>query len=53
MADHEPDPSATATAAPGILVLDQVTTVLADDYYVAHSTIQCEPAVHTDRESPV
>ena len=34
-------------------VLDAVTTVLADEYEVAHSTIQCEPAGHTDRQSPV
>jgi len=34
-------------------VLDRVTTVLADEYHVAHSTIQCEPVGHTDRESPV
>jgi len=26
--------------------------VLADEYHVAHSTIRCEPAGHTDRESP-
>jgi cobalt-zinc-cadmium efflux system protein len=34
-------------------VLDQVSTILADDYHVAHSTIQCEPAGHVDRESPI
>lgn len=34
-------------------VLVRVTTVLADEYRVAHSTIQVEPAGHTDRESPV
>ena len=34
-------------------VLDAVTTLLADEYAVVHSTIQCEPAGHTDRESPV
>jgi len=34
-------------------VLDRVSTVLADEYHVAHSTIQCEPVGHTDRQSPV
>lgn len=34
-------------------VLDRVSEVLADDYHVAHSTIQCEPTDHADRESPV
>lgn len=34
-------------------VLDAVTTLLADEYHVAHSTIQCEPPGHTDRESAV
>ena len=34
-------------------VLDGVSTVLADEYHVAHSTIQCEPASHTDRDTPV
>ena len=34
-------------------VLDRVSAVLADEYHVAHSTIQCEPASHKDRESPV
>ena len=30
-------------------VLDAVSTLLRDEYDVAHSTIQCEPADHTDR----
>lgn len=34
-------------------VLDRVLTLLADDYSVAHATIQCEPARHEDRETPV
>ena len=34
-------------------VLDRVSSVLADEYHVAHSTIQCEPTSHTDRETPV
>jgi len=42
-----------ADGADGHAVLDQVSTVLADEYHVAHSTIQCEPAGHVDRESPI
>lgn len=42
-----------ADGADNHAVLDRVSTVLADDYHVAHSTIQCEPAGHADRESPV
>lgn len=42
-----------AVGADNHAVLDQVTTVLADEYHVAHSTIQCEPADHIDRESPI
>ena len=42
-----------ADGADSHAVLDQVTTVLADEYRVTHSTIQCEPATHTDRESPI
>ena len=34
-------------------VLDQVSTVLADEYQVAHSTIQCESAGYVERESPI
>ena len=34
-------------------VLDRVSALLADEHNVAHSTIQCEPAGHRDRESPV
>lgn len=42
-----------ADGADNHAVLDEVTTVLADEYHVAHSTIQCEPPAHTDRESPI
>ena len=42
-----------ATGADGDAVLDQITTVLTDEFEVAHSTIQCEPAGHTDRTSPI
>lgn len=34
-------------------VLDRVSNLLADDFHVVHSTIQIEPADHTDRESPI
>lgn len=34
-------------------VLDRVLTLLADDYGVVHTTIQCEPAHHTDRPSAI
>lgn len=34
-------------------VLDAVTTVLAEEYQVARSTTECEPAAHTDRETPI
>ena len=36
-------------------VLDAVTKVLADDYHVTHTTIQCEPSGHEEQEvkSPV
>ncbi len=34
-------------------VLDRVATLLAEDYGVTHSTIQCEPAHHTDRPTPI
>ena len=42
-----------ADGADNHAVLDAVSTLLHDDYDVAHSTIQCEPPDHTDRESPV
>ncbi len=34
-------------------VLDRVLALLADDYGVVHTTIQCEPAHHTDRPSAI
>jgi cobalt-zinc-cadmium efflux system protein len=34
-------------------VLDRVLTLLADEYEITHTTIQCEPAHHEDRETPV
>lgn len=34
-------------------VLDRVLSLLADDYGVVHTTIQCEPSHHTDRPSAI
>ena len=34
-------------------VLDRVSSLLAEDFNVAHSTIQTEPASHRDRRSPI
>ena len=34
-------------------VLDRVLTVLAEDYHITHTTIQCEPAQHQDRPTAV
>lgn len=34
-------------------VLDRVLALLADDYGITHTTIQCEPAHHEDSDSPV
>ena len=42
-----------ADGADGHAVLDAVRRTLADDYDVVHSTVQCEPASHSDRPSPV
>lgn len=42
-----------ADGADGHHVLDGVTALLAEGYSVAHSTIRCEPAGHTDREWPI
>jgi cobalt-zinc-cadmium efflux system protein len=42
-----------ADGADGHAVLDAVRRTLADDYDVVHSTVQCEPASHTDRPSAV
>ena len=36
-----------------VAVLSLVTALLADDFGVVHSTIQCEPVGYTDRESPI
>ena len=42
-----------ADGADNHAVLDRVSALLADEYHVAHSTIQCEPSGHVDRESPI
>ena len=34
-------------------VLDRVSTTLAEEYHIAHSTNQCEPSGHTEGKSPV
>lgn len=34
-------------------VLDQVVTLLADEYHVTHTTIQCEPAHHEERPNAI
>lgn len=34
-------------------VLDRVVTLLADDYHVTHTTIQCEPDHHQERPTPI
>lgn len=34
-------------------VLDRVLTLLADDYGITHVTVQCEPAHHQERDTPV
>lgn len=34
-------------------VLDRVVTMLADDYHVTHTTIQCEPASHEEQVTPI
>lgn len=33
-------------------VLDQVVTLLANDYQITHATIQCEPAHHEEHPAP-
>ena len=35
------------------VILERVSAILADDFGVVHSTIQCEPVGYTDRDSPV
>lgn len=42
-----------AVGADSHAVLDAVTTLSADEYAIAHSTIQCEPPEHTDRATPL
>ena len=34
-------------------VLDQVVTLLAEEYHVTHTTIQCEPGHHQERPTPI
>ena len=34
-------------------VLDRVLALLADDYGITHVTVQCEPAHHEERDTPV
>lgn len=34
-------------------VLDQVTTLLAEEYHVTHATIQCEPGSHEEHANPI
>lgn len=34
-------------------VLDRVATLLAEEYAIEHATIQCEPAHHVERPTPI
>lgn len=34
-------------------VLDRVATLLAEEYAIEHTTIQCEPAHHVERPTPI